>query len=327
VELYTNLVDLSVERYSTQEDQVIYREVKLEATLNDLIVRGGYSRNRQAILDSIGVTAAALSQYTRGRTRPTFQNLVALADFFGVSLDFLVYGEPVSATVDHGPIARYVEQAMTDVQSSTRRHSDLVARVGRLLADRINDVARELSASPSAGMEGLIELEESRRVERYCRQADIVTHDMASNIIDVADGEVAEGQFFQVVTANLARGCKYRFLLTGDLGVQSDSVVRFREMIADAVGGDRLNQNCAIRRAVFPIMSGCGLYELDTATLALEDQGLFTQFSKYLLNGAWLGYLNRPNADSNADMLMSPDYTEYARATFETLWSAASARM
>jgi transcriptional regulator with XRE-family HTH domain len=308
-------------------DEVTNREVKLEATLNGLIERGGYHRNRQAILDAVGVTAAALSQYTRGRTRPTFQNLVALADFFGVSLDCLVYGEPVSAPVDHGPIARYVEQALTDVQTSTQRHSDLVARVGRLLADRVNDVARDLAESPSAGVEGLIEVKETRRVERYCRRADIVTTDLSPNIIDVADGEAAGGQFFQVVAANLARGCDYRFLLTGDLGVHSDSVVRFREMIAAAVGSDRLNQHCAFRRAVFPIMSGSGLYELDTATLALEDPGLFTQFSKYLLNGAWLGYLNRPNADSNSDMLMSPDYAEYARSAFETLWSAASARM
>jgi transcriptional regulator with XRE-family HTH domain len=326
VRLNNEPVKLSVKRYFAQEDQVIKREVTLAATLNDLIERGGYSRNRQAILDSVGVTAAALSQYARGRTRPTFQNLVALADFFGVSLDYLVYGEPVSAPVDHGPIARYVEQALTDVQTSTQRHSDLVARIGRLLADRINDVARGLAASPSAGMEGLIELEECRRVERYCRRADIVTNDMGSNIIGLADGEAAAGQFFQVVKANLAKGCEYRFLLTGDLNVQSDSVVRFREMIGAAIGGDRLNRYCAFRRAVFPIMSGAGLYELDTATLALEDPGLFTQFGKYLLNGTWLGYVNRPNVDSNADMLMSPDYTEYARAAFETLWSAASSR-
>jgi hypothetical protein len=93
------------------------------------------------------------------------------------------------------------------------------------------------------------------------------------------------------------------------------------------VGGDRVNENCRFRRTLQPIMSGSGLYQLDVAMLAMEDPGLFAQFNKYLLNGAWLGYLNRPNNESNADMLMSPEYTERARATFVALWDAAAARI
>ena len=86
---------------------MIKKEVKLETMLDSLIERGGYSRNRQPILDSINVTAAALSQYVRGPTRPSFDKLVALADFFGVSLDYLVYGEPTStATPSPGTSSR-----------------------------------------------------------------------------------------------------------------------------------------------------------------------------------------------------------------------------
>lgn len=295
--------------------------------LNNLIERGGYSRNRQPILDAVGVTAAALSQYARGRTRPSFQNLVTLADFFGVSLDYLVYGEPVSTPVDHGPIARYVEQAMTDVQSRTTRHSDLVGRIGRLLADRINEVAQELTESRTAGLEGLIQQDEALRVERYCQQADIIATDLRVNIIKLTDGEAVAGPFFQVVAANVARGCRYRFLLTGELSEHSQAVARFRELIIAEVGGDRVHENCSFRRAALPITGGSGLYKLDAANFAMEDPAMLAQFGKYLLNGTWLGYLNRPNVDSSADMLMSPDYAEYARASFETLWSAASTRM
>ncbi len=135
------------------EDEVTSREVKLEEMLNSLIERGGYSRNRQAILDAVGVTAAALSQYARGHTRPSFQKLVALADFFGVSLDYLVYGEPVSAPVDPGPLAKYVEHALADVQARASRHSDLMARIGRVLTDRI-DHRRERTRELSLGGHG-----------------------------------------------------------------------------------------------------------------------------------------------------------------------------
>lgn len=303
------------------------REVKLEEMLNSLIERGGYTRNRGPILDSVGVTAAALSQYTRGRTRPSFEKLVALAAFFGVSLDYLVYGEPMSAPVDHGSIARYVEQAFTDIQSRTNRHSDLVARIGRLLVDRINEVATEILDSRTAGIEGLAGQDEILRMERYCKQVDIIATDLNLNVITLAHGETVPGQFFQVVTANLARGCSYRFLLAGELGMRSDVVLHFRDLIAEAVGGDRLNENCSFRRTVLPVMSGVGLYHLDAVTFAMEEPWLFTQFSKFILNGAWLGYLNRANDDSSTDMLMSPEYTQRACGTFDALWNASGAHL
>jgi len=93
---------------------VQHRAVKLEAMLSSLIERGGYSRNRQPILDAVQISAAALSQYARGQTRPSFQKLIELAAFFGVSLDYLVHGEPVAPVVDAGPLARYVEVFLGD---------------------------------------------------------------------------------------------------------------------------------------------------------------------------------------------------------------------
>ena len=315
-----------VKRYDERDDKVTSREVKLETMLASLIERGGYSRNRQPILEAVGVTAAALSQYTRGRTRPSFQKLVALARFFGVTLDYLVYGEPVSTPIAQDPIARNIAHALADVQSRANRHTDLVARVGRILVDRIDNVAQELVDSHTAGLEGLIEQEELLRVERSCRQVNIVTTDLRYDII-WSNKEPVAGQFFHEVAANLIQGCKYRFLLGRELGTHSEEVFHFREMLGQAVGGDRVHANCSFRRSALPVMSGWGLYELDPGTFATAEPGLFTQISKYLLNGAWLGYLNRPNVDSNADILMSPDYTELAQGTFESLWSAADSRI
>ena len=304
------------------------RQVKLEEMLNSLIERGGYTRNRGPILDSVGITAAALSQYTRGRTRPSFEKLVALADFFGVSLDYLVYGEPMSAPVDHGSVTRYIENAFADLQTRSSRHNDLVARIGRMLAVRIDEVAGEILESRSASIEGLAEQDEILRIERYCQRADIITTNLTPNVITLPSGEAVPGQFFQVVTANITRGCTYRFLLAGDLTAKSPEVDLFRRMISEAAGGDRLNEHCMFRTTMFPVINGAVLYHLDTATFELEEPWLFTQVSKFILNGSWLGYLNRPNDDVNdgfnADMLMSPAYTERACGAFEFLWNVPS---
>jgi transcriptional regulator with XRE-family HTH domain len=304
--------------------QVIKKEVKLESILARLIERDGYSRNRKPILDSINVTAAALSQYVRGRTRPSFDKLLALSSFFDVTLDYLVYGEPTSTSVDPDPVARYVEQALMDVRARTTQHSELVARIGRLLMDRIDEVATEAAKSRSAGLEGLIDHEESLRVERYCLQASIVATNVDPNVIPIGGDESATGQFFRVVVENLLRGCTYRFLLAGELTTQSDNVKQLRQKIARAVGGDRLHEYCLFRTTTWPLAGAAVLYQLNTAAFAKAEPAIYAQFSKYLLDDTWLGYLNRPNDESTTDMLMAPGYVQQSMTTFEALWTTAS---
>jgi transcriptional regulator with XRE-family HTH domain len=299
---------------------VQHRNVKLDEMLSSLIERGGYSRNRQPILDSLQISAAALSQYARGQTRPSFQKLIDLGAFFGVSLDYLVYGEPIAPVADSGPLARYVEHALADVQARASRHSDLLTRIGRVLADRIDGVAQELANSETAGREGLIQHDEVLRVERYCRSADIVTMTLTADVIQMSGTDPAAGQFFQVVAANLAKGAKYRFLLSGGETAQDEAVSSFRSLLGHSVPGDHLHSNLAFGQTAMPVTAGAGLYELDIAAFEGEEPALFTQFRKYLSDDHWLGYITRPNIDSNADMLMSCHHAQHARASFESLW-------
>jgi hypothetical protein len=228
----------------------------------------------------------------------------------------------VAPVVDSGPLARYVEHALADVQARASRHSDLLTRIGRVLADRIDGVARELANSDTAGREGLIQHDEVLRVERYCRRADIVTMTLTPDVIQMSGTGPAAGQFLQVVAANLVKGAKYRFLLSGRETAQDEVVSSFRSLLARSVPGDHLHGNLAFGRAAMPVTAGTGLYELDVAAFEGEEPALFTQFRKYLSDDHWLGYVTRPNVDSNADMLMSCDHAQPARASFESLWSS-----
>lgn len=296
------------------------REIKLGSTLAHLIEIRGYSRNRRPILDAVGVSAAALSQYTRDQARPSLQKLLALADFFGVSLDYLVYGEPMGAMVDHGPLARYVNHALAEVQTKASRHSALVVRLGRLLADQLDETARKLGAV--AG-EGLVLDDEVFQLERYCVSADIMPLNLAFNVISMDDGETAPGQFLQVVAENLQKGCRYRFLLTGSEDEQRAVVSRFRLLLAAQNVSDHMNQNCAFRWTHQPVLAGAALYRLDVESLSHEEPMLYEQFSGYLDQSGQLGYLVRPNSESNFDMLMSSARVEPARQAFEALWEGA----
>src|SRR5580693_1500693 len=124
------------------------REVKFGQMLERLIEHSEYRRNRKKISSKLAISSAALSQYIRQQTWPSFGKLLAIADLFDVSLDYLVYGQPTGSSVtDYGPLYRYVDHALADVQARGSRHNAVVARIGRVLADRIDEVAAQLASA------------------------------------------------------------------------------------------------------------------------------------------------------------------------------------
>jgi transcriptional regulator with XRE-family HTH domain len=302
------------------------REVKFGEMLESLIERGGYARNRKKISSRLGISGAALSQYIRQQTRPSFSKLLALADFFDVSLDYLVYGQPTSPasnSIDYGPIYRYVDHALADVQARGNRHSAVVARIGRVLADRIDEVAEELAAAPAAAHEGLLQDDEVLRLERYCRQVDLVTLDLEYDVIRAEGGELAAGRFLPVVAANLRKGTSYRFLLP-EGRTWDKTVEACRRFLADQIGGDQVRENCAFRLTAAPVFTGAVVYHLDTVALGAEEPALHAQIQDYLTDENRLGCIIRPNNDSNSDILMSPANARRAIDAFEMLWSSGT---
>jgi transcriptional regulator with XRE-family HTH domain len=300
------------------------REIKFGRTLERLIELGGYSRNRKKILSSLGISGAALSQYIRQQTWPSFSKLVAIADFFDVSLDYLVYGEPGGGSLaDYGPLYRYVDHALADVQARGSRHTAVVARIGRMLADRIDEVAEELASTPVAAREGLMQDEESMRLERHCRECDLVSLDLEFEVIHVENG-LAAGRFLPVVAANLERGTSYRFLLPSDRSWET-TVEACRRLLADQIGGDRVRESCAFRLTRTPVLTGVTLYRLDTLALEAEEPALHAQIHDYLSGDDWLGCVIRPNNDSNSDILMDPVHARRARTAFDLMWSSGTA--
>jgi len=301
--------------------EVSGREVKLGQTLSSLIERGGYSRNRQEILTALDISPAALSQYARDQTRPSFQKLMALADFFGVSLDYLVYGEVTETVTDDTAVAKYVNESVSRAMASARRHTDLVGRIGRVLSDRVDAVARELADSATAGREGLIQDDEAARIEGYCLSAKILTLDLQYDLIAMPDGEPAAGEFLEVVAKNLAKGCDYQFLVP--LGSEG-MVEQFRTLLTDRVGRDSVRKNCSFRRTGQPVTAGTALYQLDMVALQADEPALLEQMGDYISPGGDFGYLISPNIDSNSDMVMNRTHRERAQSAFAALWAAAA---
>ena len=302
------------------------REVKLGQMLERLIEERGYSRNRKKILTELEISAATLSQYVRGQTRPSFSKLTALAEFFDVPLDYLVYGARARSEYETNddPMLRFVDFALSDVQARTSRHSAIVARIGRVLADRIDDVAGKLASAPTAIREGLAQDDEMLRLEKYCRQADIVSLDLALDVIPVK-GALAAGRFLSIVADNLLDETKYRFLVPAEESVTDVKVAALRSLLAGKIGGDQVHEYCSFRRTDVPLLTGVVLYRLDVEVMQAKEPALYAQFSGDMDENHWFGCLIRSNPDSNSDMVLDSTHLRRAKRAFEALWASGQA--
>lgn len=299
------------------------RDIKLGEMLQRLIEARGLDRNRKKISAHLKISPAALSQYVRDQTRPSFDKLIALADFFDVSLDYLVFGSParVGLETDYEPTVRFFDFALAGVQARTSRHSAIVARIGRVLADRIDEVAAELVNVPTAIREGLVQDDELVRLEGYCRQADILSLDLNFDVIPVKDG-VAAGRFLDVVARNLERGTRYRFLIPAEESVPDITVSEFRSILGRKIGGDQVHEYCSFRRTQTALMTGAVLYQLDIEAMQATEPALYAQFSKDIDGDHWFGCIIRSNEDSNSDMILNLAHLRRAKNNFEELWGS-----
>ena len=66
----------------------MFEKEKFVERLNSLMKQNKLSK--QALADAIGVSRAAASQFAHGANLPSIPTLVTIADYFNVSLDYLV---------------------------------------------------------------------------------------------------------------------------------------------------------------------------------------------------------------------------------------------
>ena len=68
-------------------------EIRFEKTLRELMRDKGINQNELA--DFLGVKRSTITMYVNGKSYPEFRTLIKIAEFFDVSLDYLVTGERI----------------------------------------------------------------------------------------------------------------------------------------------------------------------------------------------------------------------------------------
>jgi len=307
------------------------REVKFSGILEGLIESRGFSRARKKICAAIRVSPSALTQYVTAKARPSLDTLLALAAFFDVSLDYLVYGAPeaVRAEMDYGPVVRYVDLALADVQKKSDRHAALYTRVARVLSERIGTVAREIAESGSASS-GMLADDETMLLESYSLETCVAIFRLDDDVQQppVRSGEpspsssAAMGRFLPTVARNLQVGRKYRYLLAPDVGNWRPMVNGYLTMLGQHGAP---TEGCRFRTSRAPLLAGSGMYRLSVSQLGSEHPVLFERIRPNVSDDGWVGYLAPPSDEVHADALMDLFHLEHARRAFERLWRGADA--
>lgn len=299
-------------------------EIKFPDILRSLINEQGYSRNRGALLDAAGLTSAALSQYLTGRTRPSFEKLVLLADFFGVSIDYLVFGQRTVASpvAELQPLSGYLRDLAGDLQSRASRHTAMVARLTRALTEEIDAKAAALiDSGTSPG--GMVTDPEVFTLEGYSLCTYILSTDLAYDLGSAGGDEddVAPGMFTGLVANNIRRGNRYQFLVPGTAEQWRSKADALRRLLRNLVGdGDAVAYGCGIRVVDSKVFSGIGLYQLDRDALLSQQRLIYEQVQEFMDEEGWLGYVIPPNPDFRGDLLLDREALQRARGNIDALW-------
>ncbi|QIS11467.1 helix-turn-helix domain-containing protein [Nocardia arthritidis] len=286
------------------------REVKLAATLKRLVDEGEFQGNRRQVCAELNITPAALSQYIRGQTMPSVEKLIAMADLFKVSLDFLMFGEDTVAgpggVLEYGPIARYMEVSISSIRADIAAETAFVAKIGTILTDQITEAART-AARRAMTLHGMLDRVQILELERFSEDSTIVTGNLDDDIVEVnSDIErgMAAGNFITVVAENLAKKRRYHFVLSPDMPDREQVAQRYRTLLLGKGLSRKDLERCRFSVAASNLFVGFGLYTLDVDGLRRKSPVLFQYVEPYLGNGGRVGYIEPPSSPFQAFFLM-----------------------
>lgn len=304
-------------------------EVKFQEMLAALIAESPYNTNRRAIWEQVGISSAALSQYVLGRARPRFETLCLLADFFGVSLDYLVRGRepsgpPGGLADERDSMAHHVDWTLADVRQRTSAHTWFVTRIGQAIAEKMDEVAMEvMPMSPQAG--DVLTDNDIVQLERLSLHSKMIAPNLHIDLLSMGK-QVLPGRFARIAAANLDQGRQYQILLPSDASRPWNPIVHaYRKLLTEmGVSSERLKYfRCLITDK--HLFTGVYLYKLDLVRLSREDRFFYEAVQPYISEDNWIGYTRHEhNGAPGPGVLYERENLERSLESFDRLWADAS---
>ncbi|WP_083911188.1 helix-turn-helix domain-containing protein [Nocardia takedensis] len=298
------------------------RPVAFPATLRSLIESPSISSSRKKLARAIHVNEATVSHYLHGRAKPSFDALIGIAQFFDVSMDYLIFGErPEVVAGDESTLMKaQIRMAIAEASDLGGRHLDMFSRIARTLQNEISSTARALAElGDYSAPVGFVTNAEAIGMETCTRRVRVMTRIFQS---DISDGE--PGPFFEVVVNNLHQGRTYEYLLYGDIDGLGPQVNRLRELIEGAgVSRDIVRDNLQFRHLRQELVCAVCILDLDMPLVEQREPILRERHrGSITAEGVW-AYMNVQREDAQGGFTIEPVYLESALRQFDRDWHAA----
>lgn len=289
-----------------------------------MIATGGYRGNRHKILAATGITTSALSQYLGGQSKPSFPTLVALAEFFDVTLDYLVFGEHVDEVItpDFGPLARYMDVSLRGIEQRIQQHSAIVARIGSILSTKIDQAVSEAVHAEHPRIPSLLSEDDAMLIESYSLETRLILLDLWNDIIVLPeDQDDAMGRFLPLVAKNINTSRCYKFLLPNRILADWRNIAgRLRKLLRTQCSTDSVNKYCEIRLTDAPIFSGLAIYQLNVPQLQSAEPAFYELVKGFIDQDGWAGNTVSPNGHTYESGMFDELHLANARKQFDYLW-------
>jgi transcriptional regulator with XRE-family HTH domain len=179
-----------------------------------------YRRNRAELARLAHISPSAISQYVSGRSTPSMDVLVHLAEILDVTLDHLVLGRELGTQPELGYMTGRMEAHIRSTHVQAEALYDLTARIGNQTGARLGEqlgtlvrtVAQEL-VNDGVSLAGTLSPDDVVAIERCDSNATIVSADLSSEILVLEQDAAAFGFFAQVLIENISTGSRYEYLV------------------------------------------------------------------------------------------------------------------
>ncbi|GAA2021951.1 hypothetical protein GCM10009839_18960 [Catenulispora yoronensis] len=303
------------------------REIKFDEILKSLLDRHRATVTQKKLATALGVSGTTVSHYVTGRIRPSFQALIAIAAFFNVTLDYLVFGERVvqASAADADNLRVEVMRAMAETNAYHGRQRDLVVRVNRRLYDEVERVARALLEDPeNASPSGFFTDAEAMAIEACARRTRVMTRGVPASLAVETDGMVGRGPFFDILLGSVLNGRNYQYLFYGARPNFEPYVKAYRDLFDDAdLPPDLFDEHVDFRIIDTELPAGLVLYDLDLQQFERREPVLWERFRHDGIVDGIFAYVSIRHEESNGGIVLRNEYLASALRMFDRDWTQA----
>lgn len=303
------------------------REIKFDEILRVLLERERATVTQKKLAKALGVSGTTVSHYVTGRIKPSFQALVGIADFFNVTLDYLVFGERIQqpSTTGGDNVRVDVMRALAEANAYNGRQRDLVVRVNRRLHEQVERVARELLDSPeNVSPPGFFTDAEALAIEACAVRTRVLVRTTPADIAVGADGEVVSGTFFDVLVGNVTAGRTYQYMFYGPRGKFEPYVRNYRDLLDQAaVPPEVVREGVEFRAVDAELPAGLVIHEIDLSMFERREPVLWERFRDDGIIDGLFAYVSIRHEEALGGIVLYDEYFQSAVRMFHRDWALA----